>query len=117
VNHTNTPPSPSPPQEADCSLAISDFEKMTSTSHHCALEFSPGGLPFSNCTCAALGPSFKKRGGCSIGGYVYNARTYGSMFAPDFPTSSPWVTSVGATQVMRLGCPACSVCALFRQSQ
>jgi hypothetical protein len=65
--------------------------------------------PFSSCTCDKTGV-IAQVGGCSIRGYVFDKDTYKTAFAPDFPASSPWVTSVGATQVrlvdkaMRIPC-------------
>lgn len=57
--------------------------------------------PFSSCTCDKTGV-IAQVGGCSIRGYVFDKDTYKTAFAPDFPASSPWVTSVGATQVWLL---------------
>lgn len=60
---------------------------------------SDNGIFFSNCTCANIVPVTATVNGvsCTVSGYVYKSE-YGSIFTPDFPTSSPYVTSVGATE-------------------
>jgi len=61
-----------------------------------------GNVPFfySNCTCDTFQPVSVTVGTstCSIQGYLYES-TNGPAFLPDFPTSSPYVTSVGATAI------------------
>ncbi|CAN0086954.1 unnamed protein product, partial [Hapterophycus canaliculatus] len=52
---------------------------------------------YSDCKCGEV-PGVTL-GSCSLSGYVYHPKTDGTPFAPSFPASSPWVTSVGATQV------------------
>eukprot|EP01132_Coremiostelium_polycephalum_P001486 gene1486-1874_t len=55
---------------------------------------------YSECPCSSLKP-------VSIHGYTITPYTYsasnGQMFNPDYPTSSPYVTSVGATQALTSG--------------
>lgn len=67
----------------------------------CEMAFSVGSLSFySNCSCSEV-PTFTE-GTCSLSGYSFHPGKDGTTpFAPSFPASSPWVTSVGATQVLR----------------
>eukprot|EP01132_Coremiostelium_polycephalum_P001379 gene1379-1742_t len=54
----------------------------------------------TQCQCSDLKPlTF---GGFTVEGYSYDPSN-GAIFAPDYPTSSPYVTSVGATQVYTSG--------------
>ncbi|CAN0533572.1 unnamed protein product, partial [Ectocarpus sp. 8 AP-2014] len=53
---------------------------------------------YSDCECADVPPMTE--GSCSLSGYTYQPEKDGATpFAPSFPASSPWVTSIGATQV------------------
>ncbi|CAN0440212.1 unnamed protein product, partial [Laminaria digitata] len=53
---------------------------------------------FSDCKCKDV-PTVSV-GSCSLSGYAFEkGRDGATPFAPAFPASSPWVTSVGATQV------------------
>ncbi|KAF2068677.1 hypothetical protein CYY_010000 [Polysphondylium violaceum] len=52
---------------------------------------------FSQCQCSQITP-FQSQG-YTVTGYSYQASN-GPVFSPDFPSSSPYVTSVGATQIL-----------------
>lgn len=52
---------------------------------------------YSDCQCEDF--PVKVEGTCKLSGYVFNTTRDGSAFTPVYPGSSPWVTSVGATQV------------------
>jgi len=55
---------------------------------------------FSDCACSALSPSSSY--GYTVTGYTYDQNN-GALFIADYPTSSPYVTSVGATQFISSG--------------
>jgi len=61
-----------------------------------------GNIPYfySNCTCETFTPISKTVLGstCTLQGYSFDPSN-GPAFLPDFPTSSPYVTSVGATAI------------------
>jgi len=61
-----------------------------------------GNVPYfySNCTCNYFTPITSSLGNvhCTIQGYSFDPNN-GPAFLPDFPTSSPYVTSVGATAI------------------
>eukprot|EP00904_Undaria_pinnatifida_P000763 jgi/Undpi1/10688/HiC_scaffold_29.g13136.m1 len=65
----------------------------------CRTAFSFANVSFySECECADV-PTVTV-GTCSLSGYSFEkGRDGATPFAPAFPASSPWVTSVGATQV------------------
>ena len=50
---------------------------------------------YSTCSCQSL--QAITQSGYNVAGYVFN-RANGPVFTADYPTSSPFVTSVGATQ-------------------
>jgi subtilase family serine protease len=52
---------------------------------------------YSTCQCSAL--KSLNSGGYQITGYTYS-QSAGALFVADYPTSSPYVTSVGATQFL-----------------
>jgi len=52
---------------------------------------------YSSCSCSSLKPSHSN--GVSIAGYSFS-QSQGPVFTADYPTSSPYVTSVGATQLV-----------------
>jgi subtilase family serine protease len=52
---------------------------------------------YSSCACSQMQSA--SGGGYTISGYVFNQNN-GPVFTADFPTSSPYVTSVGATQLV-----------------
>jgi len=58
---------------------------------------SPAPYFYSNCTCDDLTPFVAESGSlsCTVEGYYYD-ESNGPAFLPDFPTTSPYVTSVGA---------------------
>ncbi|EFA77524.1 peptidase S8 and S53 domain-containing protein [Heterostelium album PN500] len=62
----------------------------------------------SNCACSSLNTI--THSGFKVSGYTYS-ESNGAMFYPDFPTSSPYVTSVGATQILSMSQPeiVCSI--------
>jgi hypothetical protein len=91
--------------DQDCATA---FEKVSNTpSCHINSSFSGNGsYPYfySDCQCTALQNATV--GTCTVAGFSKaDAMNYPSLFT-DFPTSSPWVTSVGATQ-FQIGFEAC----------
>eukprot|EP01098_Paradermamoeba_levis_P012912 TRINITY_DN575_c0_g2_i3.p1 TRINITY_DN575_c0_g2~~TRINITY_DN575_c0_g2_i3.p1 ORF type:complete len:299 (+),score=99.85 TRINITY_DN575_c0_g2_i3:94-990(+) len=55
---------------------------------------------FSDCACSALTPT--NAYGYSVSGYTFDPNN-GALFTADYPTSSPYVTSVGATQFVSSG--------------
>jgi len=76
------------------------LDGKTTRNGKCKLVTSPGGITYSDCTCEEVG-TVVTSGTCTVSGYQYDPYRYKSMFTPDFPASSPWVTTVGATQVSR----------------
>lgn len=65
----------------------------------CRMAFSASNMSFySSCKCDDV-PAVT-RGACSLSGFAFQPEKDGATpFTPGFPASSPWVTSVGATQV------------------
>lgn len=65
----------------------------------CQMSFTASNLSFySDCKCKDV--SSVKHGTCSLSGFSFQPKKDGKTpFTPSFPASSPWVTSVGATQV------------------
>ncbi|KAN0053157.1 hypothetical protein ACTA71_006681 [Dictyostelium dimigraforme] len=54
---------------------------------------------YSSCSCENLIPTTNTDLGIKIIGYSFD-ESAGSLFSPQYPTSSPYVTSVGATQII-----------------
>ncbi|KAM9971429.1 hypothetical protein ACTFIW_011407 [Dictyostelium discoideum] len=54
---------------------------------------------YSSCSCENLIPTSNDELGIKIIGYSFDENA-GSLFSPQYPTSSPYVTSVGATQII-----------------
>eukprot|EP00611_Tribonema_gayanum_P024297 TRINITY_DN5331_c0_g1_i7.p1 TRINITY_DN5331_c0_g1~~TRINITY_DN5331_c0_g1_i7.p1 ORF type:complete len:772 (-),score=273.02 TRINITY_DN5331_c0_g1_i7:148-2463(-) len=88
----------------DFGAALPSFGRFDTTCH-AAFNISSASF-YSDCTCDVI-PTVTV-GSCSLRGYVVGEVLSGdtpdtaqraSSFTPDFPASSPWVTSVGATQV------------------
>ncbi|CAM9420408.1 unnamed protein product [Ectocarpus sp. 4 AP-2014] len=71
----------------------------SSTASECQMAFEIARPSFySDCECADVPPMTE--GSCSLSGYTYQPEKDGATpFTPSFPASSPWVTSIGATQV------------------
>ncbi|KAM9958242.1 hypothetical protein ACTFIW_001103 [Dictyostelium discoideum] len=65
---------------------------------------------YSSCTCDKLKPYSDSDAGFKIVGYSYD-QDAGTLFQPDYPASSPFITSVGATQITDVTKPeiVCSV--------
>eukprot|EP01114_Cavostelium_apophysatum_P001294 TRINITY_DN110_c0_g1_i1.p1 TRINITY_DN110_c0_g1~~TRINITY_DN110_c0_g1_i1.p1 ORF type:complete len:758 (-),score=190.40 TRINITY_DN110_c0_g1_i1:53-2326(-) len=90
--------------EIACEFALNALLSATFTQNSSYCNMSTGstasGVPyfFSNCSCSSIQPTeyFGSAGSCTIQGYSFNIAN-GPAFLPDFPTSSPYVTSVGAT--------------------
>ena len=70
-----------------------------STDAACQMAFLASNLSFySSCKCKNV-PTMTE-GTCSLSGFTFQPKKDGDTpFTPGFPASSPWVTSVGATQV------------------
>ncbi|CAN0171587.1 unnamed protein product [Scytosiphon promiscuus] len=92
----------------DCATLLLDMENGNDTqavaqpqqrASTCEMAFNISSLSFySDCKCADV-PKVQE-GSCTLSGYEYHPATDGETpFTPSFPASSPWVTSVGATQV------------------
>ena len=66
----------------------------------CQMAFSASKMSFySSCTCEDI-PTMTNDA-CSLSGFSFKKERDGpTPFAPGFPASSPWVTAVGATQVL-----------------
>ncbi|CAM9405627.1 unnamed protein product [Choristocarpus tenellus] len=64
----------------------------------CQADFFSSNLSFySDCECGDIPTEVE--GSCTLSGYSFETSVDDTVFAPDFPASSPWVTSVGGTQV------------------
>jgi len=89
-----------------CTTALEQFvgQHLTVNGQLCNTSQDPF---YSNCACDAFKPFTAKasNGSCTASGYTFDISN-GPAFFPDFPTSSPYVTSVGATalQYTSLSC-------------
>lgn len=92
--------------DLDCAALLESLEPqgdnlaiMGSVDQTCHAAFNLTTLSFySDCDCARVPTMVNEK--CSIRGYDVARDLKGkSPFTPDFPASSPWITSVGATQV------------------
>jgi hypothetical protein len=89
-----------------CANDLNDYSQLkeiNSSGIVCMVNVSVGFFStpsfYTNCTCDQL-PVYKGTM-CSAQGYQKFDPAYGKPFYPDYPTSSPYVTSVGATMFHR----------------
>lgn len=87
-------------EEASRTAGVSDVGLASkSEDATCRFDFLASNLSFySTCKCKNVPPMTE--GTCSLSGFTFQPKKDGyTPFTPGFPASSPWVTSVGATQV------------------
>ncbi|CAN0438996.1 unnamed protein product, partial [Discosporangium mesarthrocarpum] len=76
---------------------ISNQKTLGEERSTCNMSFAVGNMSFySDCECVDIPQVVEGR--CSLDGFTFDASRDGTAFAPDFPASSTFVTSVGATQ-------------------